>query len=64
MKTNDLPANSLSGFNGSNVSKELDQFNRRRAARGLLPVTVEEFAELSLKIMGFGAWNNLPSTVH
>lgn len=43
---------------------ELQTFNRRRAARGLLPVTQEEYNELSLKMVSFGNWGNQIATVH
>ncbi|WP_108645342.1 hypothetical protein [Polynucleobacter rarus] len=64
MKTNDLPSSTVNGFNGANVSLELEQFNRKRTSRGLMPVSVEEFAELSLKVMGFGNWNSSAAMVH
>jgi hypothetical protein len=54
----------VNGFNGANVSLELEQFNRKRTSRGLMPVSVEEFAELSLKVMGFGHWNSSAAMVH
>ena len=64
MKTNDLPTSTLNGFNGANVAQELEQFNRKRTARGLIPVSLEEFAELSLKVMGFGTWTGPSALVH
>ncbi|SMC30676.1 hypothetical protein [Polynucleobacter kasalickyi] len=64
MKTNDLPTSTLNAFNGANVTQELEQFNRKRTARGLIPVSLEEFAELSLKVMGFGNWTSSSAMVH
>jgi hypothetical protein len=64
MKTNDLPSSDVNGFNGANVAQELEQFNRKRTARGLMPVSLEEFAELSLKVMGFGSWTANSALVH
>ena len=79
MKTNGLPTNSQQLFNGSkatiatnatiatkatNAPSELAQFNNRRAVRGLMPITLEEFTEVSLKLMGFGSWNHQASMVH
>jgi hypothetical protein len=64
MKTNNAfrqAADSLS----SNINvQELDVFNRKRAARGLLPVTQEEFNELLMKIAGFVTFSWNTPTVH
>jgi hypothetical protein len=64
MKTNDVTRYSSNAtLSGSDV-KELDTFNRRRAARGLLPVTQEEFNELLVKITGFVSFAMPTPTFH
>jgi hypothetical protein len=64
MKTNDVTRYSSNAtLSGSDI-QELDTFNRRRAARGLLPVTQEEFNELLVKITGFVSFAMPTPTFH
>jgi hypothetical protein len=64
MKTNDVTRQSANITLGGSDIQELDTFNRRRAARGLLPVTQEEFNELLMKITGFASFAFSTPTVH
>jgi hypothetical protein len=64
MKTNDVTRQSANPTLNSLDVQELDTFNRRRAARGLLPVTQDEFNELLMKITGFVSFGIPSPTVH
>jgi hypothetical protein len=64
MKTNDVTRQALDSFSSNTSVQELDVFNRKRAARGLLPVTQEEFNELMMKIAGFVTFSWNTPTVH
>jgi len=64
MKTNDVTTQSANPTLNSLDIQELDMFNRRRAARGLLPVTQDEFNELLMKITGFMSFGIPSPTVH
>lgn len=63
MKTNDMVPTMAAQLHGSD-RQELDTFNRRRAARGLLPVTQEEFNELLMKMTGFSTFLFSTPTFH
>ena len=52
MKTNNVTTQASQVSVNNSERQELETFNRRRAARGLLPVTQEEFNELLMKIAG------------
>ncbi len=61
MKSSDLTKDAVLALNSLNDAEELKAFNSKRAARGLKPVTQEEFDELSLKITQ--VWANQTATV-
>ncbi len=64
MKTNDLSRQAVELLSSNTPVQELDVFNRKRASRGLLPVTQEEFNELMMKIAGFVTFSWKTPTVH
>jgi hypothetical protein len=64
MKTNDATAQTSHISVNNSDRQELETFNRRRAARGLLPVTQEEFNELLMKIAGMSLFSLSTPTVH
>jgi hypothetical protein len=64
MKTNDVTRQTVDSLSANTNVQELDVFNRKRAARGLLPVTQEEFNELLMKITGFVTFSWKTPTVH
>jgi hypothetical protein len=64
MKTNDVTRQTVDSLSANPNVQELDVFNRKRAARGLLPVTQEEFNELLMKIAGFVTFSWKTPTVH
>jgi hypothetical protein len=64
MKTNDLSRQAMNSVSSSSDKQELDVFNRRRAARGLLPVTQEEFNELLTKVASFASFQWKSPTFH
>jgi hypothetical protein len=64
MKTNDVTRQTVDSLSANTNVQELDVFNRKRAARGLLPVTQEEFNELLMKIAGFVTFSWKTPTVH
>lgn len=61
MKSSDLTKDTVIALKSINDAQELKAFNNKRAARGLQPVTQEEFDELSLKITQ--VWANQTATV-
>lgn len=61
MKSSDLTTDAVLALRSLNDAEELKAFNSKRAARGLKPVTQEEFDELSLKITQM--WANQPATI-
>ena len=64
MKTNNLTTQASQVSVNNSERQELETFNRRRAARGLLPVTQEEFNELLMKIAGLTAFTLSTPTFH
>ena len=64
MKTNDVTRQTVDSLSANTNVQELDVFNRKRAARGLLPVTQEEFNELLVKITGFVSFAMPTPTFH
>jgi hypothetical protein len=64
MKTNDVTRQSINHVSSGSDKQELDVFNRRRTARGLMPVTQEEFNELLMKVASFASFQWKTPTVH
>ena len=64
MKTNNVTTQASQVSVNNSERQELETFNRRRAARGLLPVTQEEFNELLMKIAGLTAFTLSTPTFH
>ena len=64
MKTNNLTTQASQVSVNNSERQELETFNRRRAARGLLPVTQEEFNELLMKIAGLTTFSLSTPTFH
>ena len=64
MKTNNVTTQASQVSVNNSERQELETFNRRRAARGLLPVTQEEFNELLMKIAGLTAFTLSSPTFH
>jgi hypothetical protein len=64
MKTNNVATQASQVSINNSERQELETFNRRRAARGLLPVTQEEFNELLMKIAGLTTFSLSTPTFH
>ena len=64
MKTNNVTTQASQVSVNNSERQELETFNRRRAAGGLLPVTQEEFNELLMKIAGLTAFTLSTPTFH
>jgi hypothetical protein len=64
MKTNNVTTQASQVSVNNSERQELETFNRRRAARGLLPVTQEEFNELLMKIAGLTTFSLSTLTFH
>jgi hypothetical protein len=64
MKTNNVATQASQVSINNSERQELETFNRRRAARGLLPVTQEEFNELLMKIAGLTTFALSTPTFH
>ncbi len=64
MKTNNVTTQASQVSVNNSERQELETFNRRRAARGLLPVTQEEFNELLMKIAGLTTFSLSTPTFH
>ena len=64
MKTNNVTTQASQVSVNNSERQELETFNRRRAARGLLPVTQEEFNELLMKIACLTTFSLSTPTFH
>lgn len=64
MKSSDLPRDTVAMLNSSNDAQELQKFNSHRACRGLLPVTQQEYDELTFKVGTIWSKALSATTVH
>jgi hypothetical protein len=64
MKSNNVSRQATNSVSSGSDMQELVVFNRRRTARGLLPVTQEEFNELLMKMAGFASFQFKAPTFH